>query len=55
MKAIKVYKYFEIYRMYIVDNLLDDDSHSISVKGLIDFVDNFMNIEDKLEYEQRIK
>ena len=44
MLATKVVRYFELYRKYIQDNNLDNDSEIISVSSLIEFVDtNILN------------
>ena len=40
LNARLIARYFEVYKMYLQDNGLDDDSNSISVKDLIDFVEN---------------
>lgn len=38
--AKNIVTYMDKYREYIIDNNLDNDSNSISVRELIDFVEN---------------
>ena len=52
INAKKIYDYFQIYRMYLQDNLLDDDSSSLSVEGLIEFIEEYMAPEDLEEYKE---
>lgn len=44
--------YWEIYRNYLIDNRLDDDSNTLSVADLISFVND--NLEETLQ-DLRIK
>jgi hypothetical protein len=48
--ARTVVRYFEIYKQYLTDNNLDDDTNSISVEDLIDFVESQIDEEDRAEY-----
>lgn len=40
MNAKKIHRYFEIYREYILDNNLEDDSDLITIDSLIAFVED---------------
>ena len=44
--AKKVVLYYQIYKAYLLDNNLDDDSNSITVPSLMYFVDQMINPED---------
>ena len=55
MKVKQIQLYAKIYQRYLIENLLDDDSDSLSIKKLIDFVENFINKEDKERYIKEIK
>lgn len=52
INAKKIYDYFQIYRMYLQDNLLDDDSSSLSVEDLIEFIEEYISPEDLEEYKE---
>lgn len=44
--AKKVVLYYQIYKAYLLDNNLDDDSNSITVPSLMYFVDQMINPEE---------
>lgn len=44
--AKMVHDYFIRYKQYLLDNNLDDDSKTITVKQLIRFVDNHIDEEE---------
>jgi hypothetical protein len=48
--AKKIVMYFHIYKMYLQENSLDDDSNSISVPDLISFVEDEVDKEDQDRY-----
>ena len=45
-KEVKVVKYLEIYRDFLQENSLNDDSDSIKIGDLIDFVENNVPVYD---------
>jgi hypothetical protein len=47
--ARQVVRYYKIYKTFLLENSLDDDSKEISVEDLIDYVDNHISEEDKME------
>jgi hypothetical protein len=55
MLAKKVVLYFSIYKEYIKDNNLDNDSEIISVSSLIQFVDDNITGKYREELKNRIK
>lgn len=54
MKARTLVKYYSIYRQYLLDNNLPDDSNEISVEELIDFVENQISLEDRFNIVDRL-
>ena len=54
INAKKIYDYFQIYRMYLQDNLLDDDSSSLSVEDLVEFIEEYMAPEDLEKYKETL-
>ena len=54
MKVKQIQLYAKIYQCYLVENLLDNDFDSLSVKDLIDFVENFISEEDRERYVAEI-
>jgi hypothetical protein len=38
-----IVRYFDLYRQYLMENNLPDDSNSIHVKDLVDFVEQQIN------------
>lgn len=53
MGAREIARYFEVYKMYILDNNLDDDSKEINITELVNFVDNEISPEDFKECYQK--
>lgn len=47
MNAKKVYYYFRIYQHFLEENHLTDDSNSITVDDLINFVEDVISEEDQ--------
>lgn len=54
MNARKIARYFLIYKEYLLDNNLEDDSKTITAKDLIFFVDNNIDPDDLEEYNELI-
>lgn len=42
--------YLEVYKQYLLDNNIEDDSKSITVEGLINFIDEEFTEEDREHY-----
>jgi hypothetical protein len=47
--ARQVVRYFKIYKQFLRENNLDDDSKEISVESLINFVENHISEDDRME------
>lgn len=45
-KAYKIYKYWLIYREWLIENNLDDDTEFINIDSLIQFVEKQISKED---------
>lgn len=54
MVAKKVVRYYLIYREYLLEHNLPDDSNTITVSNLIDFVENQIDTEYLLELADRV-
>lgn len=52
--AKQVYRNFIIYNHYLIENNLENDSKTISVSALMDFVENEIDDEDKERIEKII-
>ena len=53
IKASKVENYLQVYRLHIINAKLEDDSETVSVDDLINYVDNHIDQEDKDWYGAR--
>lgn len=47
--ALQVVRYFKIYKQFLMENNLADDSKDISVESLIDFVENNIEEDERME------
>lgn len=50
--AKNVYLYFRVYQHYLMNHNLDDDSNSIDVDSLMDFVENQIDEEEREELKK---
>jgi hypothetical protein len=48
-------RYFKIYKMYLMDNNLADDSKTITVKDLHDFIHEMLDPDEIEEYIQKVE
>jgi hypothetical protein len=55
MNAKQIYLYFLIYRECILDNELTDDSDEITVEDLVDYVENFIDTDYRVELTNRVQ
>ena len=46
--AKNIVLYYHIYREFLWENNLDNDSNGITVDELIDYVDNQIDVDDRL-------
>lgn len=46
--ARTVYYYFRVYQHFLQENNIEDDSKTITVKDLMDYVENHISEEDKI-------
>ena len=46
--AKNIWRYYSIYRQHLMNNKLKDDSSTISIDELVDFVENNITDEDRL-------
>jgi hypothetical protein len=49
-----IYRYYLIYREYLLENSISDDSNSITTEDLLNFVQNNINFEDRLRLADKI-
>lgn len=54
MIAKTIWRYYSIYRQHLMNNKLKDDSSTISVAELVDFVENHITDEDRLQLADEI-
>ena len=45
--AKEVYYNYRIYQHFLIENNLDDDSNSISVEDLMEYIENHIDEDDK--------
>lgn len=45
----KIYYYFRVYQHFLINDKLDDDSDTISVDDLVEFVKNHINEDERNE------
>ncbi len=50
MKAILIANYLQVYKLHLINNNLEDDSNTIHIQDLIDYVDNQIDPEDREWY-----
>lgn len=54
MKAKHIFRYYLIYREHLLASQLEDDSDTITVENLVEFVDNNISDEDRLDYADKV-
>lgn len=52
--AKTIWRYYSIYKQYLLNNSLADDSSTISIDELVDFVENQITNEDRLQLADEI-
>lgn len=55
MKAKQIFKYFLIYREFLRENNLEDDTDKITLKDLIDFVQQQMEPEERKSLYEKVR
>lgn len=48
MKAVIIVDFLKIYKAYIAENNLKDDSNKITVQNLVDFLNDHIDQEDRI-------